>query len=134
MAASVAAAATTVSFMLCQLAVQPVRGSVDGKMNLNPAPPAPPITLEAADGVALKIEFPQGARTSALEYSVSLDGEAWLKSGPVAMTSGGVTYTTECSGKDGCLSLSAPPTKSSGTDVSTHASSVHTITRLSGFL
>lgn len=77
---------------------------------------APPITLSAADGIVLKIEFPPGG--SAMDYSVSLDGEAWLKSGPVAMTSGGVTYTSECTDKDRCLSLSGQPTKSSGTDVS----------------
>ncbi len=94
------------------------RGAAFDGVILDPAPP--PITLEAADGIVLKIEFPQSG-TSALDYSVSLDGEVWLKSGPVAMTSGGVTYTSECTEKDTCLSFSGPPTKSSGTDVSIHS-------------
>lgn len=52
---------------------------------------------------------------SILEYSVSLDGEPWLKSGPVAMTSRGVTYmyTSKCTRKlnGGCLhpSPARPP-------------------------
>ena len=72
--------------------------------------------LKAADGIEVKIE----PSSNKLDYSVSVDGEKWLQSGPVAMPSGGVTYTSECTDTDSaCLSLSATPTKSSGTDVST---------------
>jgi uncharacterized protein (DUF2141 family) len=73
-------------------------------------------TLTAGGGITLTIDDSDDAGT--LLYSVAVDGADWLKSGPVAMTSGGVTYTTECASKDKCLLLSAKPTKTSGTDVS----------------
>ena len=81
------------------------------------APSAHAQTLTAGGGIALKIL--QSGTT--LEYSVDVDGADWLKSGPTAMTSGGVTFTSECASKDTCLALSGKPTKTSGTDVSLSA-------------
>ena len=73
------------------------------------------VILKAADGIELKIE----ASSDTLAYFVSVDGEMWLTSGPVAMTSGGVTYTSDCPDKSNCLSLnSSALVKSSGTYVS----------------
>ena len=80
-------------------------------------------TLTAGGGITLKIEATRASLNSrslqsGLEYSVAVDGADWLKSGPTAMTSGGVTYTSECASKDTCLALSGTPSKTSGTDVS----------------
>ena len=83
------------------------------------------IVLKAADGIELKIEV----SPDTLAYFVSVDGEVWLTSGPVAMTSGGVTYTSDCPDKNNCLSLSGALVKSSGTDVSANACIVARTTR-----
>lgn len=76
----------------------------------------PTQTLTAGGGIALTIAT--GPADASLSYSVAVDGAAWLRSGPTAMTAGGVTYTSECATKATCLALSGAPTKTSGTDVS----------------
>ena len=78
-------------------------------------------TLTAGGGISLDIV----TASDELSYSVSVDGAVWLKSGPVAMTAGGVTYTSGAGSKHQ-LALSGTPSNSSGTDVS-HPNSLRAI-------
>lgn len=65
-------------------------------------------TLTAAEGVALTVS---GDGT----YAVTVDGEAWLSSGPLGFTSGGVQYSSGSTAAP--LKLSGSPKHSSGKDV-----------------
>ena len=74
------------------------------------------VTLAAAEGIAVTVEFAGKNST----YSVVVDGETWLDSAPVGLTSAGITLTSGPECGSACLALSgssAPPAPSAGSDL-----------------